>query len=161
MHFEPFIFIYVCVYPLNLLQVRTWSERRHEVLVQEFRRSLQYAFTDQVIFVDESGKCGRDVRRKRGRGRRGHRPQVFYQRLPADATKRYNVVAAMTCDGLLSPFIHEGSCNSTIFLEALRTMLVRAPSSFGSLSDSLACVQYLCYTNVLFCLLNCCASMPM
>jgi hypothetical protein len=69
------------------------------------------------------GKSGPQLERKYGRGPKGCRPRVLYKRR-GQKERRVNAIAAMTSSGALRPFVHYGTSNSDIFLEAVETMLV-------------------------------------
>jgi DDE superfamily endonuclease len=105
------------------VQLRSWSERRNEELVQEFSENIAFLYQDQIVFIDETGKSGRQLERRRGRGPRGCRPRVSFKRRGSGG-QRCNVVAAMTSTEVLMPYVHKGTCNAETFLDALRTSVV-------------------------------------
>ncbi|CAM9669489.1 unnamed protein product [Phaeothamnion confervicola] len=107
-------------------KLRTWAQRRSEVFVNEFRQVGQTFFSDQFVFIDETGKSARDLRRIYGRGHRGERPVARFAAATGEAGKRFNAVAALTTDGVPVPFVVEGSVNAELFLEALRVTVVSA-----------------------------------
>jgi hypothetical protein len=109
---------------VDVMQLRRWSERRNEELVEEFKLNTAFLKQHQLVFIDETGKSGKQLERRRGRGPRGCRPRVFFKRRGARGS-RCNAIAAMTCDRVLPPYIHPGSSNGDIFLDALKAMVVR------------------------------------
>ena len=110
-----------CINRLHL-QLRTWSIRRNNELAAAFQRSMAPFCADQFVFVDETGKSGNDVRRRRGRAPKGFRPSKMFAPQGRRGA-RVNVVAAMTNERVLEPFVHAGTCNTDKFLQALTVMV--------------------------------------
>lgn len=104
-------------------QLRKWSERRDEAAAAQFVKDVAFLKQDQLIFVDEMGKSGPQLERTYGRGRAGCRPRVFYKRR-GKKERRVNAIAAMTSTAVLTPYVHTGTSNADIFVDAVRTMLV-------------------------------------
>ena len=73
-----------------------------------------------IIFVDESAIDMRNGTRKKGWSRRGVRP-VQYGRFRRG--QRYQLLAALTVDGILYCRIYPGSTNGEIFEEFMRDLL--------------------------------------
>ncbi|CAM9622155.1 unnamed protein product, partial [Phaeothamnion confervicola] len=106
-------------------KLRTWAQRRSEAFVNEFRIVCHTFFADQFVFIDETGKSARDLRRIYGRGYRGERPVMRRAAATGESGKRYNAIATLTTDGVPVPYVFEGSVNAEIFLDALRLTVVR------------------------------------
>ncbi|CAM9467394.1 unnamed protein product, partial [Phaeothamnion confervicola] len=98
--------------------------RRDDTLVNSFRGNLQPFYIDQLIFGDETGKHERDLHRPFALSRKGKRPIIRHEAATGPDGKRYNAVAALTSDGVLPPFVYEGTVNAEIFLIALRLTVV-------------------------------------
>ncbi|CAM9496232.1 unnamed protein product [Phaeothamnion confervicola] len=105
-------------------KLRTWSVRRSDELVEDFREVQTSFFVDQFVFIDETGKSARNIRRTYGRGLRNARPTARHDVVTGEDGKRYNAIAALTTTGVPVPYIVEGSVNADIFLEALRETVI-------------------------------------
>jgi DDE superfamily endonuclease len=105
------------------LQLRKWSERRDEAAAAQFVRDVAFLKQDRLIFVDEMGKSGPQLERVYGRGRAGCRPRVYYKRRGKEE-RRVNAIAAMTSTAVLTLYVHTGTSNADIFVDAVQTMLV-------------------------------------
>ncbi|RYP62253.1 hypothetical protein DL769_007364 [Monosporascus sp. CRB-8-3] len=64
--------------------------------------------SDMFVFVDESGVDKRDVNRRYGWAPKGFTPFV---RQVLKRSRRFNILPAITVDGLLDTFIYQGSTN--------------------------------------------------
>lgn len=67
---------------------------------------------DQFVFVDESGVDNRDIRRRRGWAPKGHTP---WQQKLLRRGQRFNILPALTIDGIITSQIYVGSTESVGF----------------------------------------------
>ncbi|CAN0003948.1 unnamed protein product, partial [Phaeothamnion confervicola] len=98
--------------------------RRDDKLVNSFRESMKRFLMNQLVFWDEKGKSERDLCREFPLSPKGERPVIRHEAVAGPDGKRFNVLAALTSEGVLPPFVYEGGVNVEVLLAALRFSVV-------------------------------------
>ena len=91
--------------------------------IQAYKAKLNaiYSFPEQLIFIDETSKDGRDAFRKYARSKRGTKAVV---KLPFSRGKRVSMLAALDCKGFFSWKTTNGTFTRDIFFDTFAETVI-------------------------------------
>ena len=92
-----------------------------EIRIYQVKLAAIYSFPEQMIFIDETSKDGRDAFRRYARSKKGTKAVV---KLPFNRGKRVSVMAALDCNGFFAWKTTRGTFTSDKFHHAFAEKVV-------------------------------------
>ena len=109
-------------------QLKRWSARRCEALRSVFIDNMRALyFADQLLFIDETRRDGKSLRRRFGRAPRGCTPVVLT--LPG-RSKAHSILAMCSMDGVIEQVTVEGGFDGELFMDAFETHFLEHVRAF-------------------------------
>ena len=116
---------------LTRKKIQQVALQRSAITRAKFMADMQFFYTNQLVWLDETGCDRRDHIRKHGYSLRGERP-VYHRFLHRG--NRVSTITAMCTDGILATEVFYGTLNGERFLDYLRGSLIPEMLPFDGIS---------------------------
>jgi hypothetical protein len=100
-------------------KIKSYKEQ-DPIKVQAYLNEIKDIKEDDLVFIDETGIASNDALERDVWTEKGH---VIKMSLQGKRSKRQNIIAAKTKNGITAQMIFEGSCNLKVFEAYVKQIL--------------------------------------